>query len=144
MKYTINKNNYLKIIIISIIAISICLLSYFFFNKKNDIQIDILDTSSSISENIDDFIKNNTEKPGVHTLRQDGYTYLLIVSDKERATEISINLYNIYKHRFKINVEYEVEVNKDTISLSNPEKIQTMLIRFKEFGKIKPVKMNGK
>lgn len=143
MESTTNKNNYLKKIIIPfIIVISILLATYFSWNNKKDIEINIMDTNSSISTEIDDFIESNISTPGVHTLKHDGYNYLLIVSDKEKATEMSINLYNIYKHKFKINVEYEVEVNKDTISESNPEKTQTMLVRFKESGKVNPIIVN--
>lgn len=136
------KNNYLKKITIPfVILVSILLVTYFSWNKKSDIEINIMDTNSSISTEIDNFIKTNLDNPGVHTLKQDGYNYLLIVSDKEKATEMSINLYNVYKHKFKINVEYEVEVNEDTISESNPDKVQTMLIRFKESGKVNPIEL---
>lgn len=136
------KNNYLKKITIPfVILVSILLVTYFSWNKKSDIEINIMDTNSSISTEIDNFIKTNLDNPGVHTLKQDGYNYLLIVSDKEKATEMSINLYNVYKHKFKINVEYEVEVNEDTISESNPDKVQTMLIRFKESGKVNPIEV---
>ena len=143
MESTTNKNNYLKKIIIPfVILVSILLVAYFSWNKKGDIEINIMDTNSSISTEIDNFIESNLDNPGVHTLKQDGYNYLLIVSDKEKATEMSINLYNVYKHKFKINVEYEVEVNEDTISESNPDKVQTMLIRFKESGKVNPIEVN--
>lgn len=143
MESTTNKNNYLKKIIIPfVILVSILLVAYFSWNKKGDIEINIMDTNSSISTEIDNFIQSNLDNPGVHTLKQDGYNYLLIVSDKEKATEMSINLYNVYKHKFKINVEYEVEVNEDTISESNPDKVQTMLIRFKESGKVNPIEVN--
>ena len=143
MESTTNKNNYLKKIIIpSVILVSILLVAYFSWNKKSDIEINIMDTNSSISTEIDNFIKSNLDNPGVHTLKQDGYNYLLIVSNKEKATEMSINLYNVYKHKSKINVEYEVEVNEDTISESNPDKVQTMLIRFKESGKVNPIEVN--
>ena len=143
MESTTNKNNYLKKIIIPfVILVSILLVAYFSWNKKSDIEINIMDTNSSISTEIDNFIKSNLDNPGVHTLKQDGYNYLLIVSNKEKATEMSINLYNVYKHKSKINVEYEVEVNEDTISESNPDKVQTMLIRFKESGKINPIEVN--
>ena len=143
MESTTNKNNYLKKIIIPfVILVSILLVAYFSWNKKSDIEINIMDTNSSISTEIDNFIESNLDNPGVHTLKQDGYNYLLIVSDKEKATEMSINLYNVYKHKSKINVEYEVEVNEDTISESNPDKVQTMLIRFKESGKINPIEVN--
>ena len=136
------KNNYLKKITIPfVILVSILLVTYFSWNKKSDIEINIMDTNSSISTEIDNFIQSNLDNPGVHTLKQDGYNYLLIVSDKEKATEMSINLYNVYKHKFKINVEYEVEVNEDTISESNPDKVQTMLIRFKESGKVNPIEL---
>lgn len=145
MKYTTNKNNYLKkIILLFVIVASILLVAYFSWNKKSDIEINIMDTNSSISTEIDNFIESNLDNPGVHTLKQDGYNYLLIVSDKEKATEMSINLYNIYKHKFKINIEYEVEINEDTISDSNPDKVQTMLIRFKESGKVNPIEVNKK
>ena len=143
MESTTNKNNYLKKIIIPfVILVSILLVAYFSWNKKSDIEINIMDTNSSISTEIDNFIKSNLDNPGVHTLKQDGYNYLLIVSNKEKATEMSINLYNVYKHKSKINVEYEVEVNEDTISESNPDKVQTMLIRFKESGKVNPIEVN--
>ena len=143
MESTTNKNNYLKKIIIPfVILVSILLVAYFSWNKKSDIEINIMDTNSSISTEIDNFIQSNLDNPGVHTLKQDGYNYLLIVSNKEKATEMSINLYNVYKHKSKINVEYEVEVNKDTISESNPDKVQTMLIRFKESGKVNPIEVN--
>ena len=143
MESTTNKNNYLKKIIIPfVILVSILLVAYFSWNKKSDIEINIMDTNSSISTEIDNFIKSNLDNPGVHTLKQDGYNYLLIVSNKEKATEMSINLYNVYKHKSKINVEYEVEVNEDTISESNPDKVQTMLIRFKESGKVNPIEVH--
>ena len=143
MESTTNKNNYLKKIIIPfVILVSILLVAYFSWNKKSDIEINIMDTNSSISTEIDNFIQSNLDNPGVHTLKQDGYNYLLIVSNKEKATEMSINLYNVYKHKSKINVEYEVEVNEDTISESNPDKVQTMLIRFKESGKVNPIEVN--
>lgn len=143
MESTTNKNNYLKKIIIPfVILVSILLVAYFSWNKKSDIEINIMDTNSSISTEIDNFIESNLDNPGVHTLKQDGYNYLLIVSNKEKATEMSINLYNVYKHKSKINVEYEVEVNEDTISESNPDKVQTMLIRFKESGKVNPIEVN--
>lgn len=145
MESTTNKNNYLKkIILLFVIVVSILLVVYFSWNKKSDIEINIMDTNSSISTEIDNFIESNLDNPGVHTLKQDGYNYLLIVSDKEKATEMSINLYNIYKHKFKINIEYEVEINEDTISDSNPDKVQTMLIRFKESGKVNPIEVNKK
>lgn len=140
-----NLDNFKKIlVIIGILGVLLASSLFYFYNVKSDITINIMDTNSSISAEIDDFIEKNINEAGVHTIRNDGYTYLLIVSDKIRATEMSVNLYNIYKHKFKINVEYEIEVNEDTISEDNPEKIQTMLVRFKEFGEVNPIKVNNR
>lgn len=140
------KSNKLKKTLIIIILSSFLLLSglLYIYNKKSSITINIMDTNSSISNEIDEFIESNINNEGIHTIRNDGYTYLLIVSDKIKATEMSVNLYNIYKHKFKINVEYEIEVNEDTISEDNPEKTQVMLVRFKEVGKINPIKIKNK
>lgn len=138
-------DNFKKIVmVIALIGFLLASSFLYFYNKKTDITINIMDTNSSISTEIDDFIKTNIDKAGVHTTRNNGYTYLLIVSDKIKATEMSVNLYNIYKHKFKINIEYEIEVNQDTVSEDNPEKTQSMLIRFKELGKINPIKVNNR
>lgn len=138
-------DNFKKILMI-IVMLGFLLASslLYFYNKKSDVVINIMDTNSSISTEIDNFIKTNIDKAGVHTIRNNGYTYLLIVSDKIKATEMSVNLYSIYKHKFKINVEYEIEVNEDTVSEDNPEKTQVMLVRFKESGNINPIKVNGR
>lgn len=138
-------DNFKKILMI-IVMLGLLLASslLYFYNKKSDVVINIMDTNSSISTEIDNFIKTNIDKAGVHTIRNNGYTYLLIVSDKIKATEMSVNLYSIYKHKFKINVEYEIEVNEDTVSEDNPEKTQVMLVRFKESGNINPIKVNGR
>lgn len=138
-------DNFKKILII-IVMLSFLLASslLYFYNKKSDVVINIMDTNSSISTEIDNFIETSIDKAGVHTIRNNGYTYLLIVSDKIKATEMSVNLYSIYKHKFKINVEYEIEVNEDTVSEDNPEKTQVMLVRFKESGNINPIKVNDR
>ena len=138
-------DNFKKILMI-IVMLGLLLASslLYFYNKKSDVVINIMDTNSSISTEIDNFIKTNIDKAGVHTIRNNGYTYLLIVSDKIKATEMSVNLYSIYKHKFKINVEYEIEVNEDTVSEDNPEKTQVMLVRFKESGNINPIKVNDR
>ena len=138
-------DNFKKILII-IVMLGFLLASslLYFYNKKSDVVINIMDTNSSISTEIDNFIETSIDKAGVHTIRNNGYTYLLIVSDKIKATEMSVNLYSIYKHKFKINVEYEIEVNEDTVSEDNPEKTQVMLVRFKESGNINPIKVNGR
>lgn len=138
-------DNFKKILMI-IVMLGLLLASslLYFYNKKSEVVINIMDTNSSISTEIDNFIKTNIDKAGVHTIRNNGYTYLLIVSDKIKATEMSVNLYSIYKHKFKINVEYEIEVNEDTVSEDNPEKTQVMLVRFKESGNINPIKVNGR
>ena len=138
-------DNFKKILMI-IVMLGLLLASslLYFYNKKSDVVINIMDTNSSISTEIDNFIETSIDKAGVHTIRNNGYTYLLIVSDKIKATEMSVNLYSIYKHKFKINVEYEIEVNEDTVSEDNPEKTQVMLVRFKESGNINPIKVNGR
>ena len=138
-------DNFKKILMI-IVMLGFLLASslLYFYNKKSDVVINIMDTNSSISTEIDNFIETSIDKAGVHTIRNNGYTYLLIVSDKIKATEMSVNLYSIYKHKFKINVEYEIEVNEDTVSEDNPEKTQVMLVRFKESGNINPIKVNGR
>lgn len=130
----------LKIAIISIITFILIVGTFFAFNSKvTDISIEVVDTNSSISNDVDKFIKENEEKAGVHSLRSGEYTYVLIVSEKEKATEMSINLYDIYKKGFNVNIEYEVEVNESTISENNPERTQRMLVRFKESGNVKPI-----
>lgn len=138
-------DNFKKILMI-IVMLGFLLASslLYFYNKKSDVVINIMDTNSSISTEIDNFIETSIDKAGVHTIRNNGYTYLLIVSHKIKATEMSVNLYSIYKHKFKINVEYEIEVNEDTVSEDNPEKTQVMLVRFKESGNINPIKVNGR
>ena len=108
-------------------------------NKKQEIQMDIVDTNSSISQKIDEFLRENEKTEGVHSIKDDKYTYVLIVSKTSKASEMSVNLYDVYKQWFKINIEYEVEVNENTISKDNPDKIQKMLIRFEENGKINPI-----
>lgn len=132
-------SKYFKIIIPIVIILGIIIAFYVSWNTKKEISINIMDTSSSISSEIDKFIEENLNNPGVHTLKNDGYNYLLIVSEKTKATEVAVCLYDIYKYRSKINVEYEIEVNEDTISDSNDEKVQTMLVRFKENGDVNPV-----
>lgn len=126
-------------VITMLLAITVVYMSWII---EKDIDINIMDTNTSISRGIDAFIKENNNKAGVHSYQEDEYNYVLIVSDKEKALDMSINLYRIYKSKFKINIEYEVEVDKETISESNPDKIQTMLIRFKEKGKINPIVVN--
>lgn len=136
-----------KVKIISVIAFILIIGVFFIFNSKvTDISIEVVDTNSSISKEVDKFIEDSEEKAGVHSLRSGEYTYVLIVSEKEKATEMSVNLYDIYKKGFNINIEYEIEVNESTISKNNPERIQKMLVRFKESGNIKPIvtKMNEK
>lgn len=135
------KKTNLKAIITLIVILLLGLFVYFDGSKKTDILMDIVDTNSSISKTIDEFIKTNEDKKGVHSLKDDGYTYVLIVSEKSKATEMSISLYNIYKQWFKINIEYEIEINEDTISKDNPDKVQKMLVRFKESGKLNPIEI---
>lgn len=127
--------------LITLIAVIIALITGFiiFNGKVKDINMEIVDTNASISKNIDAFLEENSEKPGVHSIRDGEYTYVLITSEKIKATEMSINLYDIYKKGFNVTIEYEVEVNESTISDNNPERVQKMLVRFKESGKVKPV-----
>lgn len=125
------------ILLIPVLIVALALST--FFTKKIDINIDIVDTNSSISTEIDKFLEENKEISGVHSIREGEYTYVLIVSEKKKTTEMSINLYELYKKGFNINIEYEIEVNENSISADNPERVQKMLIRFKESGKIKPI-----
>lgn len=146
-KYEKPRKNSNKIAIVSLFVVVILLflsvLGYSWNNRTN-VEINILDTNSSISKEIDAFIESNLENPGVHTLKNGEYNYVLIVSEKAKATEMSVNLYDVYKYKFKINIEYDIEINEDTISESNSEKHQTMLIRFKESGEINPIRVSGK
>ena len=132
----------LKIVIIILIAATIAGLFAWFNSKETEISMDIVDMNSSISEKVDSLIEDNMEKKGVHSVKDGEYTYVLIVSEKLKATEMSINLYDLYKKGFNVVMEYEVEVNEETVSESNPEKVQRMLIRYRETGKLKPVITN--
>lgn len=129
----------LKLIIALVVVGTLIVVGALFGGKKKDLEIDIVDMNSSISEKVDKMIEKDGEKAGVHTVKDGSYTYVLIVSDKLRATEMSINLYDLYQKGFSAVLEYEVEVNEDTISNENPEKIQKMLVRFKGSSKVRPV-----
>lgn len=127
----------IALIIIAIVGFLI------FNNKKVDLKMEVVDMNAPISQVVDKFIKDNENEAGLHSVKDGEYTYAMIVSEKAKASEMFINLYDVYKKGFNVCVEYNVEINKNTINDSNPERVQKMLIRFKEDKKVKPVIVNN-
>lgn len=131
-------------IIVAVALTAILIVGFLIFNnKKSDLKMEVVDMNAPISQVVDKFIKDNENKAGLHSIQDGEYTYAMIVSEKSKATEMFINLYDVYKKGFNVCVEYNVEINENTVNESNPERVQKMLIRFKEDNKVKPIIVNS-
>lgn len=136
------KNKKIWLIIIPILLAIIGVASFKaikFFNTEVPVNIEILDTNSPISEDIDKFIKENKDVEGIHSIEYKNDTYTLISSGKTKAKEASINLYQAYSKGFDIYLEYNLKINEKSIDESNPERVQMMLLKFNNARDVKGV-----